>query len=101
MVLALQAVVWIGGPILEAKPSAAGLAAAAHVESEGGSNCTRIHSHLDCLTCRAFSDGALAGSPPEAPVCNAGELAPAVVVADSPHARGLTGPFGPRAPPRA
>ncbi|HEX9563208.1 MAG TPA: hypothetical protein VF981_04525 [Gemmatimonadaceae bacterium] len=101
LLLGLQAFVWGGGPIVEARPAAEGLTAGAHIEAVGGTNCPWIHSHLDCLICRAFSGGAIGGSGPTAPVVAATVtwLPPAEVPA--PIESGLFGPFGARAPPSA
>lgn len=61
VLIALQALLWGGGSIIEARAAAESLTRATHVEDTGNPACPPIHSHLDCLICRTLSSGATAG----------------------------------------
>jgi hypothetical protein len=63
LLLGLQALLWGGGSIIEARAAAESLSRNTHVEDENTSTCPPIHSHLDCLICRTFASGALAARP--------------------------------------
>jgi hypothetical protein len=101
VLLALQALVWGGGSIIEARAAAASLTRYAHVEDTSTTTCPPIHSHLDCLVCRTLSGGALGGSAPSVRiVTNGSTLCPEGTVVsgadDAPR-----GSLGSRAPPIA
>lgn len=101
VLLGLQAFLWGGGSIAEARSAAESLTRYSHVEDQSSTNCPPIHSHVDCLICRSFSGGATGGA--------AGTVLPlATRDADKrvPHAvvpveRGLPGTLGSRGPPVA
>ncbi|HEY5547479.1 MAG TPA: hypothetical protein VIK50_15605 [Gemmatimonadaceae bacterium] len=100
VLLGLQALLWGGGSIVEARSAAESLARYTHVEDQGTTACPPIHSHLDCLICRTFASGAIAGRArellPSASRGTGAMDAPAVSVSgDDCH-----GPLGSRAPPR-
>ena len=101
VLFALQALVWGGGSIIEARAAAESLTRYAHVEDTSTSTCPPIHSHLDCLICRTLSGGALGGSAPSVRLVTAGSsLRPqGTIVAGAASAR--RGPLGSRAPPSA
>ena len=100
VLLLLQALIWCGGPAIEAMSASDALRVASHIEAEGGAACPPIHSHSDCQICRTFSSGAL--------TANGTSLLPAVTHAGgvdcapvaSAHDDGRFGPLGSRAPPR-
>lgn len=101
LLLGLQAFLWGGGPIAEARTAAESLVRYSHVEDQATTACPALHSHLDCLICRTFSSGATGGS---APSCNAittdvGERPSLVDVV--PGFQGRPGSLGSRAPPSA
>ena len=62
VLLALQALVWGGGSIIEARAAAESFGRYSHVEDESTTACPPIHSHLDCLICRTLNGGAAGGS---------------------------------------
>lgn len=101
VLLALQAMLWIGGPIVDGRQEASSARTPMHVEELGGSKCPKVHSHLDCLICRTLSDGAVTATP--------GGLLPVVEVASGVLCGRATaiaipstvGSLGSRAPPRA
>lgn len=64
VVLALQALLWGGGTIIEAEAAAESLGRSAHVEDTTTSTCPPIHSELDCLVCRTITGGAVGGLAP-------------------------------------
>jgi hypothetical protein len=101
VLLVLQAILWGGGQILEARPAAEALTAVAHVEGSENPSCPPMHRHVDCVVCRAFGSGATGGEAPLVPVSD-GE-ASCTGDADG-IARTLTGAgsgIGARAPPAA
>lgn len=57
LLLALQAMLWIGAPIVDGSNEASSARTQAHVEELGGTTCPRVHSHLDCLICRTLGAG--------------------------------------------
>ena len=64
ILLGLQALLWGGGSIIEARTAAESLTRYAHVEDTGTTKCPPIHNDVDCLICRTLSSGATAGSAP-------------------------------------
>jgi hypothetical protein len=100
ILFALQALLWGGGSILEARTAAESLTRYSHVEDTGNPGCPPLHSHLDCLICRAFSGGALGAQTPSLDVV-ACDITINEVVVDQLGSVSLLGPLGPRAPPRA
>ncbi len=100
VLLGLQALLWGGGSIIEARAAAESLSRDAHVEDQGTTACLPIHSHLDCLVCRTFSSGAITTRVRELlPVATRVPWmpdAPAIGVAGD----GCNGQLGSRAPPR-
>jgi hypothetical protein len=99
VVFGLQALLWGGGPILEARPAAAALSVVTHIESEGTTSCTSIHSHIDCLVCRTLTTGSTSGQAPELPIVAAAcPGAPDQTIA-GPVTAGTHRPLGSRAPP--
>jgi hypothetical protein len=101
ILLGLQALLWGGGSILEARAAAESLTRHAHVEDTGSTTCPPIHSHLDCLVCRTLSNGALGGSAPSVRPTQSVK----VCLPEGPAVAGLDytarGPLGSRAPPSA
>jgi hypothetical protein len=99
VLLALQALLWGGGSIIEARAAAESLTRHAHVEDTGTTTCPPIHSHLDCLVCRTLSGGALGGSPPSIRPSRSGiaRRPDGIVVAAADCTS--CGPLGSRAPP--
>lgn len=99
ILFALQALLWSGGSIADARGAAESLSRYAHVEDQSTTACPPIHSHLDCLICRTFAAGAITS--------RSRELVPRATRAVSmPNAstvgtrgEGCTGPLGSRAPP--
>lgn len=63
VLLALQALLWGGGSMLEARSAAESLTRYTHVEDQDAQACPPIHSHLDCVICRTFASGALTARP--------------------------------------
>lgn len=99
--LALQALLWGGGQILEAKPAAAALMAVAHVEETGSKGCTPLHQHVDCLVCRTFQAGATSGTAPDLPLLDEGLPSRPGTTLTVGLARAPAGGVGSRAPPFA
>ncbi|HEX6317038.1 MAG TPA: hypothetical protein VFZ73_19330 [Gemmatimonadaceae bacterium] len=64
VLLGLQALLWGGGSILEARTAAESLMRYSHVEDQATRACPPIHSHLDCVICRTFGGGAAGGDAP-------------------------------------
>jgi hypothetical protein len=99
VLLALQALLWGGGSIIEARSAAESLARYTHVEDQDAQACPPIHSHLDCVICRTFASGAL--------TAKSRDLLPELrrdgCIASSPVVRITgnrgSGPLGSRAPP--
>lgn len=101
VLLALQALLWGGGQILEAKPAAAALMVVAHVEEPGSATCPPLHQHVDCLVCRTFHSGAASGAPPRLPLADQDIGTPASASVASGRASPPVGGVGSRAPPCA
>jgi hypothetical protein len=99
VLLGLQAVLWGGGQILEARPAAEALSAVAHVESTGNATCPPLHRHVDCLVCRAFGSGATGGAPPAVPVADDASPGTAGTGGFWSASAGFGGGVGARAPP--
>lgn len=101
VVFGLQALLWGGGSILEARAAAESLTRRSHVEDVNSTKCPPIHSEVDCLICRTLSGGALHGSAPSlGPVHASRACRPeGLFVAGSD--RTVRGPLGSRAPPSA
>lgn len=101
MLLGLQALLWGGGSILEARAAAESLSRYSHVEDQGNTACPPIHSHLDCVICRTLNGGAASGSGPALPAVTAdvSECPSLMVFALSDQGR--FGSLGSRAPPSA
>lgn len=97
--LGLQALLWGGGSILEARAAAESLAQVTHIEDESDTACPPIHSHVDCLVCRTLTGGATGGSAPALPSLFGNAVDHHEQVA-APWADGRRfGHLGPRAPP--
>lgn len=99
VLLALQALLWGGGSILEARAAAESLTRYTHVEDSDTRACPPIHSHLDCVICRTFASGALPAKPRDllTGISHHDGLAPAALVRIAGEAR--SGQLGSRAPP--
>ena len=99
ILLGLQALLWGGGSIVEARAAAESLSRYAHVEDQSTTACPPIHSHLDCLICRTFASGAITSRSREllfSPT-HAFAMPPAATVGS--HGDVCAGPLGSRAPP--
>ena len=99
VLLALQALVWGGGSIIEARAAAESFSRYSHVEDQSTTACPPIHSHLDCLICRTLNGGAAGGSAPAIAAlasANVGMPGSGTQVAGE---RGRPGTLGSRAPP--
>jgi hypothetical protein len=101
LLLGLQALLWGGGSIVEARAAAESLARYTHVEDEGTSTCPPIHSHLDCLICRTFAAGALTARPRDLLPLASGVSGPVNTARTGHRTEGFHGPLGSRAPPPA
>ena len=99
VLLALQALVWGGGSIIEAKAAAESLTRYSHVEDQGTTACPPIHSHLDCLICRTFSSGAITARSRELVPPAASVFSMPLVATVGSRGDGCAGPMGSRAPP--
>jgi hypothetical protein len=99
VLLALQALLWGGGSILEARAAAESLTRYSHVEDQDAQACPPIHSHLDCLICRTFASGAITAKSRDllTELRRDGSIVSSPVVRITGN-RG-TGPLGSRAPP--
>lgn len=99
VLLALQALLWGGGSILEARSAAESLTRYTHVEDQDARACPPLHSHFDCVICRTFASGALAVKPRDLlPATGHGDaIASSSVVRRS--GEDGRGPLGSRAPP--
>lgn len=99
VLLALQALLWGGGSIIEARTAADSLERYTHFEDQDSSTCPPIHSHLDCLICRSFAGGALTSRSRDfLPIARHVDGAACVSVVRFTDSDG-TGPLGSRAPP--
>lgn len=99
VLLGLQALLWGGGSIIEARTAADSLERYTHFEDQDSRTCPPIHSHLDCLICRSFAGGALTARTRDLlPIARHVDGAACVsVVRFTQTDRG--GPLGSRAPP--
>ena len=101
VLLGLQALLWGGGSMVEARSAAESLSRFAHIEDQGTTTCPPIHSHLDCLICRTFASGAVASRARELlPFASRVTWVPEAPVASA-ASDGCNGPLGSRAPPRS
>jgi hypothetical protein len=101
VLLGLQALLWGGGSIAEARTAAESFLRYSHIEDQASTACPPLHSHLDCLICRTFSSGATSGSAPSlVAIATDGDERPSVVDVASGH-HGRSGSLGSRAPPSA
>ena len=99
VLFALQAFLWGGGSIVEARAAAESLTRHSHVEDQGTAACPPIHSHLDCVVCRTFASGALpVRGRDTSPGANQDHRQPTGVAASLTTVDD-TGPLGSRAPP--
>lgn len=101
VLLGLQALLWGGGSIIEARAAAESLSRYSHVEDQGSTTCPPIHSHLDCLICRTLTGGAASGSAPSMVATIAGACERPVLGAFVVLDQGRIGSLGSRAPPIA
>lgn len=101
VLLGLQALLWGGGSIIEARTAAESLSRYSHVEDLGNTACPPLHSHLDCLICRTFNGGATGGSAPSFIAINADVSERPSLVDEAPIPFGCSGSLGSRAPPTA
>jgi hypothetical protein len=101
VLLGLQALLWGGGPIVEAGSAAESLARYSHVEDPGSKTCLPLHSHLDCLVCRTFSGGAIGGNAPSFIAIDTGVAERPSPFHAAPARQGRFGSLGSRAPPSA
>ena len=99
VLLGLQALLWGGGSIIEARAAAESLSRYSHVEDQGTSTCPPMHSHLNCVVCRTFASGALTARQrellPAAPQASLVPDAPGILV----RSDRCAGQVGSRAPP--
>jgi hypothetical protein len=101
VLLGLQALLWGGGSVIEAKAAAESLQRFSHVEDQGTTTCPPIHSHLDCVICRTLN-GSAPASPATALFGDAYlEVTSAAADDIRPAERGLPGTLGSRGPPGA
>ena len=99
VLFALQAFLWGGGSMVEARAAAESLNRHSHVEDQGTTACPPIHSHLDCLVCRTFASGALPVRARDAiPTANRDDCQPRGIAASLTTAD-EAGALGSRAPP--
>ena len=101
VLLGLQAFLWGGGPIAEARTAAESLLRYSHVEDQASTACPPLHSHLDCVICRAFSSGATGGSTPSFIAIDSDVSERPSLVDVVPGNQGRLGFLGSRAPPSA
>jgi hypothetical protein len=99
VLLALQAFLWGGGSIAEARSAAEALSRYSHVEDQGNTACPPIHSHLDCLICRTLHGGAAGGASSTLFTRAASGADRPVLEAVVAVQRGLAGTLGSRGPP--
>ena len=101
VLLGLQALLWGGGPIAEARTAAESLYRYSHVEDQASTTCPPLHRHVDCLICRTFSSGAVPGSAPSLIAIDADVASRPSLVDAAPGLSGRRGSLGSRAPPAA
>ena len=100
VLLGLQALLWGGGSIAEAKAAAESLSRYSHVEDQGTTTCPPFHSHLDCLICRTLNGGAAGGSAPAMAVLAYRAVGIPVSETEVPGECGRPGTLGSRGPPQ-
>ena len=101
VLLGLQALLWGGGSIVEAKAAAESLSRLTHVEEQGSRACPPLHSHVDCLICRTWHGGASSGQASTAVAAfSVGDDDPSAELVPVAN-RVFTGTLGSRAPPCA
>ena len=100
VLLGLQALLWGGGSIAEAKAAAESLTRYSHVEDQGTTMCPPFHSHLDCLICRTLNGGATGGSAPTMAALAYRHAGIPVSDAEVSRECGLPGTLGSRGPPQ-
>lgn len=100
VVLVLQALLWGGGSIIEARAAAESLSRYSHVEDQGAL-CPPLHSHLDCLICRTLNGGAAGASASAVSVLAFARIGIPVADHEFTGDRGRPGTLGSRAPPAA
>lgn len=101
VLLALQALLWSGGPIIDGKYEASSARTQVHVEELGGTKCAPVHSHLDCLVCRTLSEGAVTSAPQTLLPSNERTGAAFCETSTLETIGTRSGVLGSRAPPRA
>ena len=99
VLLVLQALVWGGGSVIEARAAAESFSRYSHVEDQSTTACPPIHSHLDCLICRTLTGGATGGSAPGMAALASASVGIAVSDAEVIGECGRPGTLGSRAPP--
>ena len=99
ILLALQALLWGGGSILEARSAAESLTRYTHVEDQDAQACPPIHSHVDCVICRTFTSGALAVKPGDLLPGSSRDDDVAPPAVDRISGEECSGSLGSRAPP--
>jgi hypothetical protein len=101
VLLGLQAFLWGGGSIAEARSAAESLSRYSHIEDQGATQCPPLHSHLDCVICRTLTGGASTGSSATLFAFIAAEADHRLPEIAAPAARGVPGTLGSRGPPVA
>jgi hypothetical protein len=102
VLLALQAMLWIGGPLVDGANEASSARTQTHVEELGGTKCPRVHSHLDCLICRTLGEGVVTSTPQTLLPSSEKNTGVGFCETSSSLAfRARFGAIGSRAPPRA
>ncbi len=101
VLLVFQAMLWIGGPIADATSEASSARVQVHIEELGGTKCPRIHSHLDCLICRALGEGVVTSTPETLLPSSESSIVAFCDTSASLAVRARFGALRSRAPPRA
>jgi hypothetical protein len=101
VLLGLQAFLWGGGSIAEARSAAESLSRYSHVEDQGTTACPPLHSHLDCVICRTLTGGASPSSSATLFTFIAVEADRGLPEITVPAERGVPGTLGSRGPPVA
>ena len=101
LLLVLQALLWCGGPSIEAMSASDAMRTGSHIEALGGAACPPIHSHLDCQICRTFSSGAVTAHAQDLLLVASRVTGAVDAPAGGATGDGRFGPLGSRAPPRA
>jgi hypothetical protein len=99
VLLALQALLWGGGSIIEARAAADSLERYTHFEDQGSRACPPIHSEIDCIICRTFASGALTARPRDLLPIARGDDVTACVSVVPVTGSDRSSPLGSRAPP--